>query len=59
MAEPTTPAGCFFQPAMNRVPGNSLGSSDGRLVHTLDTEGGNFIKGGATVLESIIKCPGC
>jgi hypothetical protein len=46
-------------PAMDRIPGDALDSSDGRLVQTLDTEGGDFIKGGATVLESIIRRPGC
>ena len=44
---------------MNRIPGDSFDSSNGRLVQTFDTEGGDFIKGGATVLESIIRCPGC
>jgi hypothetical protein len=27
--------------------------------YALDTERGDFIKGGTTVLESIIRCPGC
>ena len=44
---------------MDRIPGNSLDSSDGRLIQALDTEGGDFIKPGATVLESIIRCPVC
>jgi hypothetical protein len=44
---------------MNRVPGNSLDSSDRRLIQTFDTEGGDFIKGRTTVLESIIRCPVC
>ena len=44
---------------MNRIPGDSLDSSDGRLVQAFDTESGDFIKGGAPVLESIIGCPGC
>ena len=44
---------------MDRIPSDSLDSSDGRLIQALDTERGDFIKGGATVLESIIGCPGC
>jgi hypothetical protein len=44
---------------MHRIPGDSLDSSNGRLVQTLDTERGDFIKRGAAVLESIISCPGC
>jgi hypothetical protein len=59
IAEATTPSGCSFQPAMDRMPGNSLDSSDGRLIQALDTEGGDFIKRGATVLESIVGCPVC
>jgi hypothetical protein len=56
--ETTTAAGCLFQPTMNRIPGNSLDSSNGGLDETFDTEGGHFIKGGATVLESVIQCSG-
>src|SRR5262249_37615523 len=55
----TTATGCFFQPAMDRIPGNSLNSSDGRLIETFDTEEGDFIKGGETVLESVVRCPDC
>jgi len=44
---------------MHSVPGNSLDSSDGGLVQTFDTEGGNLIKDRTTVLESMIRCPGC
>ncbi len=44
---------------MHRIPGNPLDSSDGGLVQTLDTEGGDFVKRGAAELESIISCPGC
>ena len=42
----------------DRVPGKALEASDGGLAHAFDTtEGGNSIKGGATVLQSIIRCP--
>ena len=44
---------------MDRIPGNSLDPSDGGLIQTLDTEKGDFIKGGAPVLETIIRCSGC
>ena len=44
---------------MDRIPGDSLDSSDGGLTMTFNTEGGDLIKPGATVLESIIRCPVC
>src|SRR5262249_39647203 len=59
IAEATTPASCSFQPAMDCVPGDLLPSSDGRLIQAFDTEAGDFIEPGATVLESIIRCPVC
>jgi hypothetical protein len=38
----------------DRLPGKALEASDGGLAHAFDTtEGGNSIKGGATVLQSI------
>jgi hypothetical protein len=55
IVEATTTAGCFFQPAMNRIPGNSLDSSDGGFVQTFDTEGGDFIKDRTPMLESIVR----
>ncbi len=44
---------------MNRIPGNPLDLSDGGLVHTLHTEGGDLIKDRTPVLKSMIRCPGC
>ena len=44
---------------MDRIPGNSLDASNGRLVQTLDTEGGDLIKDRTPVLESMIGCSGC
>ena len=44
---------------MDRVPGNSLDSSDGRLIQAFDAERRNFIKGGSPVLESMIRCTSC
>ncbi len=36
---------------MDRIPGNSLDSSNGGLVQTLDTESRDFVKACAPVLE--------
>jgi len=55
IAEATTPGGCSFKPAMNRVPGNSLDASDGRFVHPFDAESRDLIKDCAPVLESIVR----
>ena len=44
---------------MDRVPGDSFDSSNGRPIHALDTEGPNFIERGATVLQSITWCLVC
>jgi hypothetical protein len=38
IAEATTGAGGPFRPAINRIPGNSLDSSDGRLIQPFDAE---------------------
>ena len=57
--ELSAPGGYSLQPAMHRIPRDLFDSSNGGLVQTLDTEGGNFIKRGPAVLESSISCPGC
>jgi hypothetical protein len=59
MAEPTTPGSRSFQPTMNCIPGNALGSSDGRFVQAFDAKSCHLIKDRATVLESMIRCAGC
>jgi hypothetical protein len=59
ITEATTPVRCSFQPAMHRIPGNALDSSDGRLIQALDTEGGDLIEDRTPVLESVIRCPSC
>jgi len=41
----------------HRIPGDSLGPSDGRLVEAFDAESRHFIKSGTTVLQSMIRCP--
>jgi hypothetical protein len=56
--EPTAPYGRSFQLTMSCIPGNSFDPSDGGLVQTFDTEGGNFIKRGAAVLKSMIRSTG-
>ena len=43
---------------MNRIPGNSLGSSNGRFTHAFDAQSRDFIKGGAAVLEMMVRCVG-
>lgn len=42
---------------MDRVPGDSFDLSNGRLIHVLDTEGGDFIERGASVLELMVRRP--
>jgi hypothetical protein len=59
MAEPTTPGSCSFQPTMDCIPGNALGSSDGRFVQAFDAKSCDLVKDRATVLESMIRCAGC
>ena len=56
IVEATTPGGCSFQPAMDRIPGNSLDSSDGRFVHTFDAQSRDFIESGPPVLKSMVGC---
>jgi hypothetical protein len=58
VVETTAPDPGSFQPAMDCIPGDSLTRANGRLVQTLDTERRDFIEGSATVLKSIIGCPG-
>jgi hypothetical protein len=41
------------------MEGDSLDSSNGRLIEAFDNEGGDFIKRGTVVLQSIIRCPVC
>jgi hypothetical protein len=59
MAEPTTAASCSFQPTMNCIPSNALGSSEGRFVPAFDAKSCDAVKDRATVLESMIRCAGC
>src|SRR5687768_11032585 len=39
------------------MEGNSLDPSDSRFAYAFDAQSRDFIKSGATVLESIIGCP--
>ena len=43
-----------MQPAINRIPGDSLYSSNRGLVWSLDAERGDLIKSFAPLLESIV-----
>ena len=42
------------EPAINRIPGDSLDASNGGLVQAFDAEGGNLVEGRATMLEAVI-----
>ena len=59
IVEATTGAGGPLQPAINRIPGESLHSSDRRLIQPFDAESRDFIKGRAPVLPSpnVVKLP--
>src|SRR5262249_41161523 len=59
IVEPTTLGGCSPQPTMHRIPCNSLDSRDGGLIQALGTESRDGVKRRTTVVESIIRCPGC
>jgi hypothetical protein len=59
ITKPPAAGACLLQPAMNRIPGNSFDSSDGGLVEAFHAESGHFIKGGATVVKSVIRRPDC
>jgi hypothetical protein len=54
MVESTTRGSGPFQPSIHGVPGNLLDSGDGRLVHTLDAESGDFIEHSSAMLEAVI-----
>ena len=58
IVEPTTRMGCLFEPASDGIPGDRLYPCDCRPVQALDAQGGNFVEGRATMLESIIWCAG-
>jgi hypothetical protein len=50
---PTAQVGCLLEPAMDGIPGDALCPSDRRLVQALSAKSCDFIKGRATVLESM------
>jgi hypothetical protein len=56
IVEPTTRMGCLFEPSSDGIPGDLLYSGDRRLVQALDAQGGNFVEGCATMLESMVRC---
>jgi hypothetical protein len=59
MTKAATAGSCSFQPTMNRIPSDSLDSSNSRLIEAFDTEGGDSVKRGPPMVESIIRCPVC
>src|SRR4029453_1458434 len=58
MVEPTTRMGCLFEPSRDGIPGDLLFSGDRRFFRSVDTQGGNFVEGRTTVLESMVRCTG-
>ena len=57
ITKPPTAGGSPFQPPMHCVPGDLFDSSNSKLIQTLDAESRDLIKGGTSLLESIIRCP--
>ena len=47
-----------FEPAIDRVPGDSLDARNGGLVQAFDAEGSDFVEGRATMLDSMIRGAG-
>ena len=58
IVESMTGVGGPFEPAIDRVPGDSLDARNGGLVQAFDAEGGDFVEGRATMLESMVRRPG-
>lgn len=46
---------CPLQPAIYGIPADPFHSSDGRLVHALDTERGDLVEGAATMLKAVVR----
>ena len=53
-----TRVGGPFEPAIDRIPGDSLDSCDGGLVKAFDAEGGDLVEGRAAMLQSMVRRPG-
>jgi len=58
IVEATAVVARFFQPAIDSIPADVLDSGDSRLVQAFDAESRNLIKGGAAMLEPIVRRPG-
>ena len=56
IVESMRPIACFFQPAIDGIPGDALNSRDRGLIEAFDTKSGNLVKGRSPMLESIVKC---
>ena len=48
----------FLQPAIDRIPADTLDSCNRRFVQTFDAETGNLIKGSAAMLKPIVRSSG-
>ena len=57
IVEATAVVARFFQPAIDSIPADVLDSGDSRLVQAFDAESRHLIKGGAAVLEPIVRRP--
>jgi len=58
IVEATAVVARFFQLAIESIPADVLDSGYSRLVQAFDAESRNLIKGGAAVLEPIVRRPG-
>jgi hypothetical protein len=55
IVESITAFGGPYEPAIDRIPGDSLDTSDGRLVQAFDAQGGDLVEGRATMLQSMLR----
>jgi hypothetical protein len=58
IVETVTRGGCFFEPAIDGIPSNSLYPSNCGLVQSLNAEIDNIIESCASVLDSMVGCSG-
>ena len=58
IVESMTGVGGPFEPAIDRVPGDSLDARNSGLVQAFDAEGSDFVEGRAAMLESMIRGAG-
>ena len=58
IAEAAATVARSFQPAIDCIPTDALDAGDSRLVQAFDAETRNLIKGGAAMLEPIVRSSG-